>query len=121
MDATGASPRAIRRAEYQPPKFRVRQLDLDFTLEPAATIVRARTTIERVGSSAMPLILDGVKLDLISVLLDGRPLSSDLYVRTDSHLTIPNIGPTADLEIVTRIDPDANTSLDGLYRSSGSF
>jgi aminopeptidase N len=66
-------------------------------------------------------VLDGRKLELVSIALDGRLLGVDDYNVDTEHLTVPGVERQAVLEIVTRIDPAANTSLDGLYRSSGSF
>ncbi len=125
MDGSAAppasSPRAINRLDYRPPAFRVRHLGLDFTLEPDATLVRARIDVERRETAPGPLVLDGRKLALVSVTLDGEILGQADYTLDAEHLTIPGIGESAVLDIVTRIDPGANTSLDGLYRSSGSF
>ena len=125
MDQPGVdptvTPRTILRQDYRPPDFRVRHLDLDFDLEPHATIVKARLRLERVGDAAAPLIMDGRKLELVSVTLDGKRLNESHYVRDNEHLTIAGVGQQAVVEIVTRLDPAANTSLDGLYRSSGAF
>jgi aminopeptidase N len=114
-----APPTAILRSDYRPPAFRILHLGLDFALDPQATTVRARIEIERVGAG--DLVLDGRKLELVSVALDGRMLGPADYARDDEHLTIHGVGARGDLEIVTRVDPSGNTSLDGLYRSSGSF
>ncbi len=116
---SAAPPTAILRSDYRPPDFRILHLGLDFALDPQATTVRARIEIERVGAG--DLVLDGRKLELVSVALDGRMLGPADYARDDEHLTIHGVGARGDLEIVTRIDPSGNTSLDGLYRSSGSF
>jgi aminopeptidase N len=116
-----AAPRAILRSEYRPPDFRVLHLYLDFDLEAHATIVRARMRIERAGSAQSPLMLDGRNLDLLEIVLDGRTLAAGEYRLDSEHLTIDGVGDSAVIGIVTRIDPGANTSLDGLYRSSGAF
>jgi aminopeptidase N len=113
------APRPIRRLDYAPPDFRVRHMGLDFALDAHATIVTSRLRLERRGGG--PLVLDGRRLELLSVARDGKLLSPGDYQRDAEHLTIGGIGDAAELEIVTRIDPAANTSLDGLYRSSGSF
>jgi aminopeptidase N len=120
IEAPAAAPQTIRRADYKPPAFRIRHLSLDFDLEPHATIVRARMDIARIDADA-PLVLDGRKLELLSVALDGRTLGPGEYDLTGEVLTLNGIGDTATVDIVTRIDPAANTSLDGLYRSSGAF
>ncbi|HTJ62385.1 MAG TPA: aminopeptidase N [Alphaproteobacteria bacterium] len=119
--APAATPRTIRRLDYQPPEFRVTHLALDFDLEPNATIVKATLKLERAGSGKAPLVLDGRRVELLSVALDGKPLAPGDYAVDSEHLTIPKVGAKAVIDIVTRIDPSANTSLDGLYRSSGNF
>ena len=116
-----ATPRTIHRLDYTPPDFRIRHLGLRFDLEPHATIVHSRMDLERSGAPNAPLVLDGRKLELVSIALDGKPLGIDDYNVDSEHLTIASVGRKAVVEIVTRIDPAANTSLDGLYRSSGSF
>jgi aminopeptidase N len=115
------TPRTIRRQDYRPPDFRVKHLRLDFDLEPHATICKARIEIERTGEPDAPLVLDGRKLELVSIALNGTELNEAHYDRDGEHLTVHDVGKTAVLDIVTRLDPAANTSLDGLYRSSGSF
>lgn len=119
--APTATPRTIRRLDYAPPDFHIVHLHLDFDLEPNATLVKARLKIERTGVGTKALILDGRRLELVSVALDGRALTPGDYEVDAEHLTIPGVGAQAVLDIVTRIDPAANTSLDGLYRSSGTF
>src|SRR5579859_1314054 len=120
-DPAAAAPRTIRRLDYRPPDFQVRKLGLDFDLHEHDTIVRARIDIARAPGSAGPLVLDGRKLELVSLTVGGRTLTPSEYILDDEHLTIPGIGSEAVLDIVTRVDPAANTSLDGLYRSSGIF
>jgi aminopeptidase N len=115
------APKTIQRLDYRPPDFRIRHLNLDFDLEPGSTTVRARIDIERIAKSNTPLVLDGRKLDLASVAVDGKLLGPKDYTVDSEHLTIAKIGKQAVIEIVTVIDPSSNTSLDGLYRSSGSF
>lgn len=119
--ATPTTPRTIRRQDYRPPDFKVRHLGLDFDLEPHATIAKARIEMERAGTPDAPLVLDGRKLELISIALDGKLLTAADYLRDGEHLTIAKVPDRFTLDIVTQLDPAANTSLDGLYRSSGSF
>jgi aminopeptidase N len=123
MDSSSAAvaPRSIQRSDYRPPDFRVTHLGLDFALEPHDTIVRARIAIERVGSQTPDLALDGRRLALVEIAVDGRVLGAGDYAIDGEHLTIRGVGRSAVIDIVTRIDPGANTALDGLYRSSGAF
>jgi aminopeptidase N len=64
------------------------------------------------------LALNGVELELISILLDGDKPDYEL---TDEELQLHNLPDEFILEIVNRIHPETNTSLNGLYQSSGNF
>lgn len=116
-------PQAIRLSDYQVPVFSVESLELDFDLEPTATQVVARSRITR--QTAGDLYLNGERLELLSVSLDGQLLAEDAYEKDESGLRIlqapEDIGQSALLEVVTRIDPLNNTTLEGLYQSSGNF
>ena len=121
MDSVTANPHPIRREDYTPPDFRVRRLSLDFDLEPQATTVRSKIELERVRAPDALLVLDGRNLELLDVKLDGRVLTTGDYEVDSEHLRIAGVGQDAIVEVTTRINPSANTSLDGLYRSTGSF
>jgi aminopeptidase N len=113
-------PRAIYLADYQAPEFRIRTAHLDFVLEPEATKVTARLEIERLTGNG-PLILLGENQKLLSVALDGRTVDAGDYLLDDKSLTIPNPPAKLTLEIESRINPAANTELEGLFLSSGMF
>jgi aminopeptidase N len=65
-----------------------------------------------------PLVLDGEKLRLVSVAIDGETLPKGAYTAGEKSLTIaaPPSEPFT-LEVTTVCDPQANTALTGLYRS----
>ena len=113
----------IRLKDYRPPDWLVKTVSLEFSLHPTATRVRA-TLILRPNPKAAsaPLILDGDEVSLVSLKINGTLLSSDSYIATTDHLTIPQPpnSPFA-LEIETVIDPSSNTQLSGLYRSNGTY
>jgi aminopeptidase N len=114
-------PRAVRLEEYRPPSYRVRELALDFALDPERTRVTARMQIERLDKEAVPLILDGEHLTVQGVSLDGRLLSPADYALTPTTLTIARVPAQFALEITTEIAPAHNTALEGLYLSKGIF
>ncbi|WP_158917948.1 aminopeptidase N [Caulobacter sp. S45] len=114
-------PVQIRLEDYRPPAFQVETVDLKFRLEPSATRVTARLAIRRQGDADAPLVLDGVRLKLRSIAVDGAPLGPHAYVLTDETLTIPNAPDAFTLETEVEIDPQANTALEGLYMSGGRF
>jgi aminopeptidase N len=111
----------IRLSDYRPPAYRIDTTQLDFSLEPTATRVKARLAIVRTGGEAEPLVLDGVRLTLISLAVDGRTLGPDDYGLTDETLTLPNLPAAFTLETEVEIDPEGNTALEGLYISGGRF
>jgi aminopeptidase N len=114
-------PRPIRLKDYRPPDWRIEAVDLDVSLDPTATIVRAKLTLKPNGTPA-PLVLDGDELKLRSLALDGKPLPGESFLATPERLTIaqpPNRPFT--LEIETVIDPSANTQLMGLYRAGTTY
>ena len=113
-------PRAIHLADYQAPEFRIHTVHLDFALEPEATRVTARLAMERQNGSG-PLVLQGEEQKLLSVALDGRALGDGDYLLDDKSLTIVNAPAKFALEIVSEINPAANTALEGLFLSSGMF
>jgi aminopeptidase N len=118
------SPRPVRLAEYRPPAFLVDDVFLEVELDPNATRVRGRLSMRRnpaYGEADAPLVLDGEKLELEAVRLDGEPLSPNRYQVDDRHLTVADVPDAFTLETVSRCDPQANTALSGLYLSNGIF
>jgi aminopeptidase N len=114
-------PVAIRLADYRPPAFLVDTVELDFQLEPSATRVRSKLSVRRNGDHDEPLRLNGERLKLVSVAVDGAALGADAYTVDDHWLTVPAPGDAFTLETEVEIDPAANTALEGLYMSGGRF
>ncbi len=116
-------PRPIRLKDYRPPDWLIETVDLDVSLDPTATIVRAKLRLKPNSAAApAPLVLDGDELKLRSLKLDGKPLPGESFLATPERLTIaqpPNRPFT--LEIETVIDPSANTQLMGLYRAGTTY
>jgi aminopeptidase N len=116
--------RPVRLENYRPPDWLVETVELDVSLLPTATKVRATLKMSpnlKAGAPA-PIVLDGDGLTLTSLKLDGSEMPGDSYVATPDSLTIaqPPAG-TCYLQIETLIDPSANTQLMGLYRSNASY
>ncbi|MEM9631385.1 MAG: aminopeptidase N [Pseudomonadota bacterium] len=115
---------AIRLEDYQPPAYRIDKVHLDILLDPVATKVTANLAVAgQDGTSAgTPLVLDGDELKLTALKLNGVELAGDEYAVTPERLEIKKPPATSfELTIETEINPDANTKLMGLYRSSGTF
>src|SRR5579862_4644168 len=116
-------PRPIRLQDYRPPDWLIETVDLDVSLHPTATTVRAKLKIKPNSASVpAPLVLDGEELKLKSLTLDGKPLPAENFVATPNKLTIaqpPN--RQFELEIETIVDPTNNTQLMGLYRAGPTY
>jgi aminopeptidase N len=118
------TPQPVRLADYRPPDYLVDQVELQFRLEPADTVVEARLAMRRnpaAGERSPPLVLDGQELELIGLRLDGEALGSNRYRVEDDHLIVHDLPAAFTLESTVRIDPEANTALEGLYVSNGVF
>ncbi|MDF2177533.1 aminopeptidase N [Aliiglaciecola sp. CAU 1673] len=111
--------KALKLADYCPPAFRINKLELEFHLQDHSTLVKARSQFERVSEQDCSLILDGEKLLLEGLWLDGEAVRPDQ--QNSSSMTLDNVPKHFELEVHTRIDPAGNTSLDGLYKSGGAF
>jgi aminopeptidase N len=114
-------PSPVRLVDYRPFPFQIESTELDFDLAPTATRVRARLTIRRTGQPTEPLVLDGEKLRLIALKLDGKPLDPSSYELDAERLTLTSVPDAFVLETEVEIDPASNTSLMGLYVSGGRF
>ncbi len=116
-------PRPIRLKDYRPPDWLIETVDLDVSLDPTATTVRAKLRLKpNGGGTPAPLVLDGEELKLRSLTLDGAPLPSESFLATPERLTIaqpPN--RPFELTIETVVDPTANTQLMGLYRAGSTY
>jgi aminopeptidase N len=116
-------PRPVRLKDYRPPDWLIETVDLDVSLDPTATTVRAKLRVKPNGAGApAPLVLDGEELKLRSLALDGRPLPDGSFLATPERLTIaqpPN--RPFELTIETVVDPTNNTQLMGLYRAGTTY
>jgi aminopeptidase N len=116
-------PRPVRLKDYRPPDWLIETVDLDVSLDPTATTVRAKLRVKPNGGGApAPLVLDGEELKLRSLALDGRPLPDGSFLATPERLTIaqpPN--RPFELTIETVVDPTNNTQLMGLYRAGTTY
>lgn len=114
--APAAPPVAIRREDYRAPDWLVPEVALEFDLDAVKTTVRATLSVTRNGAHDRPLVLDGDGLTPVTVTVDGVPADW----RMDSgKLIIALSGAAHSIETVVEISPIANTTLMGLYSSSG--
>ncbi len=121
---TKPKPQTIYRKDYQPSPFLIETIDLCFRLNKEKTTVIAKIRFFKNPlnkSEPDTLVLNGEQLELKSVKVNGKELHSSDYTVTDHSLEIRQIGERFETEITTIIDPKNNSSLEGLYRSSGNY
>ena len=116
---TNSLPASKNLADYRPADFQISDVDLQFKLYDDRTRVISTTTVYKVNPQACELILDGVNLTLISLQIDGQ--NSTAYREEFQQLRILNPPEQFQLTIETEIDPINNSSLEGLYKSQGTF
>ncbi len=117
-----AQPGNIYRDAYLVYDYIVEKLDLQFQLFAERTVVTARGKYKRNPASKRqhaPLVLFGEELELAAIKVDG--IEIDTYQVDAKTLQLEQLPDTFTLEIVTIIYPAQNTSLEGLYRSSGNY
>ncbi|WP_435134866.1 aminopeptidase N [Plesiomonas shigelloides] len=108
-------PQAKYRKDYRAPDYTITDVALDFDLSADDTVVTAVSHLVRQGEHAQPLVLNGEGLTLISVAVNGQPVTD---YQQDSHsLTINGLPAECELTIITRFSPAKNTALSGLYQS----
>src|SRR5688500_6788338 len=108
--------KAIHLKDYTPPAFRVETVELDVDIRDDHALVKAR--LQMVRNAPGPLVLDGDELQLVSVSLNGRPVA---HTVTGETLTIADVPDAFALDTVTRIVPQQNTKLEGLYATKHGF
>src|SRR5437016_4105666 len=109
-------PKTIYLKDYTPPAFRVETVELDVDIRDDHALVRARLDIKRV--SAGNLVLDGDELELVSLSIDGRSARHEV---TPERLTVYDVPDRFTLETVSRVVPQKNTKLEGLYATKNGF
>ncbi|MGE0237789.1 MAG: aminopeptidase N [Parvibaculaceae bacterium] len=119
------SPQTVYLKDYQPVPYLIDDVFLDIRLDPEATQVTARMRLKPNAASSgknAPLVLNGEKLNLKTVSIDGKLLDKAHFNVSTASLTIAKVPQTAfTLEIVTECNPKANTELSGLYVSNDVF
>lgn len=113
-------PKTIYLKDYKAPPFSIEKTYLEFDLFETDSIVRSRLEFVREEAGA-PLCLHGQDLELVSVAIDGVTLAASEYEVDDFTLTIKNVPDRFTFECETKIQPQDNTSLEGLYKSRTMF
>jgi aminopeptidase N len=104
--------------DYAKPAFTISHVDLNVILDGKNTKVTATSKVHRTGDHQHELVLDGEQISLSSVKLNGVPAK---YRQHDNQLFITTDQSEFELEVITLLDPEDNSSLEGLYMSDGAY
>ena len=118
------TPQTIYLKDYRAPQFLIDTVDLYIDLAEEWTTVKAELNFRRNPASAensKTLVLNGHKMELMAVILDNVELTQDQYQVDESQLTINDVPEKFVLSTEVRIQPQNNTELEGLYKSSKLF
>ena len=118
-----AKPAATRLEDYALPPFLIDEVDLDFELDEARTLVRAKLKVRRNpdAAPAADLVLDGRGLDTHAVRIDGEPVAGNRVEIAAETLTVRDAPDAFVLDTEVAVRPGENKSLEGLYGSSGNL
>jgi aminopeptidase N len=113
----------VRLADYSETDYIISQVELKFWLNSTKTRVQSMMKLKaREGAPRKELVLDGVDLQLESILVNNHALVEEQYIVTENTLTIMDLPEEEfSLEIITFVNPEANTALDGLYKSGSIY
>ena len=117
-------PQPVYLKDYTPPPYLITHVHLAFQFGEESTVVTSKLQVVRnpdMADSDTALVLDGENLELNHVELDGQRLPAGQFTQTSRTLLIPEVPAKFELGIQTTITPQTNTSLEGLYKSSGNF
>ncbi|HXH03142.1 MAG TPA: aminopeptidase N [Candidatus Competibacteraceae bacterium] len=120
------TPKTIYRKDYTPPPYFIDTIALRFELGEEGSLVTATSRLRRNPHGPQELALDGKELQLLELRRDGEVLAQGRDFRLEGEakaqrLILLDPPERFELSVVTRIHPEANTALEGLYKSSGNF
>ncbi|MFT4520782.1 MAG: aminopeptidase N [Halioglobus sp.] len=118
-----AQPGTIFLKDYTPPAYLINRTELHFELFEDCALVTSRLHLLRDPSVANDnaLELHGQGLELLSVSVDGEDLTEKEYSVSPDFLTVLDVPDQFVLTCKTRIRPQDNSSLEGLYKSRTMF
>ncbi|MGB0135139.1 aminopeptidase N [Dokdonella sp.] len=111
----------IHLRDYRPPAWRMETVELIFDLDADNTLVQARlAVVQDPAQLKVDLRLDGIGIELLAVRVDDRELDASEYRLEQDCLVIPGLRGQALIETRSRIQPQKNKAMLGLYVSGGT-
>ena len=119
-----SDPKTVYLKDYRAPAFAIEHVDLRVDIRDDHTLVSSSLSVQRRANTPpdAPLVLNGVNLELLELAIDGTPVPASDYEIRGEELVIRNLPSNGcAVSSVVRIDPAANTALEGLYLSKGMY
>ena len=115
--------------DYRPYDYTLSDTRMAFDIRDGVTLVQSTFNVARKSGTDAPLKLDGLRvttregkkvrlMDLLRVSVDGRDLTDNEYSLDDRSLSIFDLADTGEVTIHTRIWPERNSEMLGLYRTA---
>ena len=111
---------SIKLSDYKKPNYHIESVHLTIDLDLKNTKIISKMQIQQ-QSEDNSLYLHGEELELVSVKLDGEIVDLANYSVTKEGMTLRNLPKSGTLEIENFINPEANTALEGIYRSGNIY
>ncbi|MBT91621.1 MAG: aminopeptidase N [Deltaproteobacteria bacterium] len=122
MNAATRQP--IRLKDYKVPPYLIPNTKLRFELGEESTEVQSILSLQRnplAEEEDRLLRLHGEGIELLELKLNGTVLREADYQKDEEFLILKNFPEEGELSIRTRIRPQDNTTLEGLYKSNELF
>ncbi len=114
-------PKTIYLKDYKEFPFNISDLYLNFDIYDGYTIVTSKARYDlKKDISASEIFLHGEDLELIEIKIDGTLLENYNQTQTGIDFNIAD-NDSFELEVITKIYPEENTRLEGLYKSSDTY
>ncbi len=118
-----SQPKVIYLKDYRAPDYWIDHTSLNVDLYEdhalVTSVLNMRHNPDHPSGTLPDLVLVGDDLELISVALNDQPFADYQLGNGELKLAVP--GDSFVLKTVSRIRPQDNTSLEGLYKSNGMF
>lgn len=114
-----STPQTIFFNDYCSSDYGITACQLEFIIENSSTRVDNVMEIKRQNPQAKEIRLDGEMLDLELLWVNDTLYDESMYTLQEDGVIIPLDMEEARIRVITRIYPDDNTALEGLYRSGG--
>ena len=108
----------IKQRDYRAVNFVLQDVNLEFILNDTKTSVINKMRFTNILGD---ICLDGIGLELISISINKKILTQEQYKINEAELIIYSPPNNCTIEVVTNINPNLNSRLEGLYISDKIF